>query len=452
MQTPSRNSWSFVPQRLDYRDELQEYTALGWSMANGTSRTTFPQAASVAGDNMRHTPTVATPSYHVHIRNHDRSHGHEHDDDPREQRRSYATTTAPRSTRPRPGTVHVGHENNATTTIASAPRSRPRSGTVDGRTSRSQARSTKPSSAPRSSSFNSVHRIARKPVRITSTERIELENLPVPSRTEDNSLDALAALLGSKGVADEHMLSKPVPLGNHNFNHPLSQAPPRSRKQSFTEEAKNWAVAPVKRVKKLSDAARGRRVSRAVVPPVPSLPSYAAGRRGSLQPQTLVHAAPRTSERPRRNRSTTPAPQGPRPRIHAPGVYDAAAEWAVVVPSSAAPSFRASRRQGMVFENTFDVQAVAPREQAYLQLEGWNVVDHYDHGAAMQSVRQHRMRKQSMGTIRTMGTVASWNALNGFGNGNGGGQGQGYTPGQVGILGKFQAVKSFNKKLAGLFK
>ena len=32
MQTPSRNSFVFIPQRLDHRDALQEFTASGWSM------------------------------------------------------------------------------------------------------------------------------------------------------------------------------------------------------------------------------------------------------------------------------------------------------------------------------------------------------------------------------------------------------------------------------------
>ena len=106
----------------------------------------------------------------------------------------------------------------------------------------------------------------------------------------------------------------------------------------------------------------------------------------------------------------------------------------------------------MVFEDSFNLD---PREQAYLQLEGWSVVG-YDHGAAMQSVRQHRLRKQpSMGTIRTMGTVASWNALNDFGfapAANAFAPANAYNPGQVGFLGKFQAVKTFNKKIVGLFK
>lgn len=369
------------------------------------SMTAFPQAAAVAGDASRHTPTVATPS---HI---------PYDHDRRERRRSYATTAAPRS-RPRAGTVTSGRPARATARPSVA--------------------------APRSSSVNGAHRIPRKPVRITSMERKDLENLPVRPR-EDNSLDALAALLGTKGVADENLLN---PLCN--YNRPmerLSHVPApssRPRRPSFTEEARSWAVAtvnaPLKRVKKFSDAARGRRPSRAAVP------SHTAGRRGSLQPQTLVHASPRTNERTRRNRSTTPAPLGPRPRIHAPGVYDAAAEWAVVSRSAHGPvTSRASRRQGMVFEDSFDVRAVEPREQAYLQLEGWNVVSDYDHGAAMQSVRRHRaMRRQpSIGTVRTMGTVASGNLLNEFVT---------YTPGQVGFMGKFRAVKGLNKKIAGLFK
>lgn len=309
-------------------------------------------------------------------------------------------------------------------------------------------------------------------------EQRELENLPVPERlSPEESMDALAAMLGTKGVADEHLLS--VPLGSHNLNRPmerLSQAPalsPRPRKPSFTGEAR-------RRVRKFSDAARGRRPSRgatqsydenrrgslqpqAPVHPArgrrPShavAPSYNETRRGSIQPQALVHAAPNSSERTRRNRSTTPAPHGPRPRVHAPGVYDAAADWAVVPRSAGpAPSSRASRRQGMVFEDSFNVNVVDPREQAYLQLEGYHVVD-YDHGAAMQSVRQNRLRKQpSMGTVRTMGTVASWNALNDFAYTPGYAYTPGhaaYTPGQVGFMGKLQAVKTFNKKIVGLFK
>lgn len=42
-----------------------------------------------------------------------------------------------------------------------------------------------------------------------------------------------------------------------------------------------------------------------------------------------------------------------------------------------------------------------------------------------------------------MGTVASGNLLNEFAT---------YTPGQVGFMGKFRAVKTLNKKIAGLFK